>query len=311
MFCCASPPRRWSEPSGRGSRDKALHDLYFGEALYYAQQGHYFEALERLDAELGQHRALDEPELDTLHYHLHDAEFSVGDFELNYRMHHRAGRAIKAVLEGAVDEHVRNEAAYRLARIHFQKGQLDDALAALERIQGQVPEAIRDDVEFLRANVYLGLGRPDDAVKVLRRLQGAASLKGFAAYNLGIALLDAGHEQEAIEQLDRRGRCSGGGEPVLAIRDKSNMVLGTDAGRVGPVRAREAILRPRASRRAVLEPGVARAGLGRGVGEHYERAVVPWGILAARETTDCAVQEAKLAVPFAYGKLERATAAPR
>ena len=31
------------------------------------------------------------------------------------------GRAIKAVLEGAVDEEVRNDAAYRLARIHFQK----------------------------------------------------------------------------------------------------------------------------------------------------------------------------------------------
>jgi hypothetical protein len=31
-----------------------LRDLYFGEALYHAHQGQYFEALERLDAELGQ-----------------------------------------------------------------------------------------------------------------------------------------------------------------------------------------------------------------------------------------------------------------
>ena len=64
-------------------------DWYFGEALYYAQQGHYFEALERLDAELGQHRAIDEPALDSLYRSLHEAEFSVGDFELNYRMHLR------------------------------------------------------------------------------------------------------------------------------------------------------------------------------------------------------------------------------
>src|SRR4030095_16341684 len=132
-----------------------LKDLYFGEALFHATQGQYFDALQRLDTEVAMYRGLDQPELDTLHYHINDAEFSVGDFELNYRMHHRAGRAIKAVLEGAVDEAVRNEAAFRLARIHFQKGQLDDALHALDRIQGTVPTDIKDDIEFLRANVLM------------------------------------------------------------------------------------------------------------------------------------------------------------
>src|SRR5215475_4955620 len=111
-----------------------LTDLFFGEALYHAYQGQFFDALQRLDTELAMYHGLDEPGLDTLHYHINDAEFSVGDFELNYRMHQRAGRAIKAVLEGAVDEAVRNEAAFRLARIHFQKDQLDDALQALARI---------------------------------------------------------------------------------------------------------------------------------------------------------------------------------
>ena len=131
----------WDLRSGRPS-GADLTDLYFGEALYHAYQGRYFDALQRLDTELAQYHGLDEPGLDTLHYHINDAEFSVGDFELNYRMHHRAGRAIKAVLEGAVDEAVRNEAAFRLARIHFQKDQLDDALHALARIEGTVPEEI-------------------------------------------------------------------------------------------------------------------------------------------------------------------------
>src|SRR6185295_3412359 len=166
-----------------------LRDLYFGEALYQANQGRYFEALERLDAELALHNGIDEPQRDSLQFHIGEAEFSVGDFELYYRMHLRAGRAIKAVLEGAVDESVRNEAAYRLARIHFQKDQAADALQALDCITGKVPVAIRDDVEFLRANVYLALGRPADAAGVLKRLQGAQSLTGFAAYNLGIAML--------------------------------------------------------------------------------------------------------------------------
>src|SRR5437867_3279585 len=52
-----------------------LRDLYFGEALYHAYQGQYFEALQRLDTELAQYHGLDEPRLDTLHYHINDAEF--------------------------------------------------------------------------------------------------------------------------------------------------------------------------------------------------------------------------------------------
>src|SRR5690348_874649 len=155
-----------------------VKDLFFGEALYHAYQGQYFEAIQRLDTELAQYHGLDDPKLDTLHYHINDAEFSVGDFELDYRMHHRAGRAIKRVLEGAVDESVRNEAAFRLARIHFQKDQLDDALEALGRIQGTVPENIKDDVEFLRANIYMATGRSSEAVEVLSNLQKDENLAG-------------------------------------------------------------------------------------------------------------------------------------
>src|SRR5919108_1936434 len=206
---------------------QGARDWYFGEALYYAQQGHFFEALERLDAELGQHRAVDEPALDSLYRNLREAEFSVGDFELNYRMHHRAGRAITAVLEGAVDEAVRNEAAFRLARIQFQKGQFDDALHALERIQGTVPPQIKDDVEFLRANIYMATGRPSEAVKVLAQLRSGESLAGFVSYNLGIALLQDGRQQEAIEHLDKAGQLTTADPAALAIRDKSNLVLGT------------------------------------------------------------------------------------
>ena len=302
-FCLAAPSPA-GPFSGRDSEAEAQRDLYFGEALYYARQGHFFEALERLDAELGQHRALDEPELDSLYRHLRRAEFSVGDFELNYRMHHRAGRAITAVLEGAVDEAIRNDAAYRLARIHFQKGQLDDALHALERIEGRVPEQIGDEVEFLRANIYLGLERPADAVAALRRLQGAKSLSGFAAYNLGIALLEDGRLEDALEQLGRAGQVDTADAPVLAIRDKSNFVLGTllveqgqyDSAKGSFDRVR---LEGPFSNAALLASGWAAAA-----GEDFERAVVPWNLLAQREATDAAVQEAKLALAYAYGELD-------
>jgi tetratricopeptide (TPR) repeat protein len=280
-----------------------LKDLYFGEAVYYAHQGQYLEALERLDAELGQHRDLDEPQLDTLQFHVGEAEFSVGDFELNYRMHHRAGRAIKAVLEGNVDEAVRNEAAFRLARIHFQKDQLEEALHALDRIQGRVPEAIKDEVEFLRANVYLASGRPADAVSVLQRLQGADGLTGFAEYNLGIALLQDQRADAALEQLDKAGKIQPPTDAAKAIKDKSNLILGDllfesnrfDRAQLSFDRVR---LEGPFSNQALLRSGWAAMSA-----EQYDRAIVPWSLLIERDVTDGAVQEAMLALPYAYGKL--------
>jgi len=281
-----------------------LRDLYFGEALYQAYQGQYFDALERLDAELAQHRHLDEPELDSLQHHIRQADFSVGDFELRYRMHLRAGRAIRAVLEADVDQPVKNEAAFRLARIEFQKGQSEDALHALERIHGTVPEGIKDDIEFLRANVYLALGRPADAVEVLRRLQGTESLKGFAAYNLGIALLQADHTPDALRQLDKAGQIESRELSTAAIRDKSNMVLGSimlqsaDYGHAQQAFDRVRLEGPY-SNRALLSTGWAEVSA-----HDYEKALVPWGMLIGRDATDAAVQEAKLALPFAYSRLQ-------
>lgn len=294
LACLAASPCRGDE----------LKDLYFGEALYYAHQGHFFEALEHLDSEVKQHQDLDEPELGSLHYHINDAEFSLGDFELRYRMHHRAGRAIRAVLEGSVEEVVRNDAAFRLARIHFQKNQLDDALRALDRIDGKIPARIRDDIEFLRANVYLAQERPVDAIGILKGLQGSDSFGAFAAYNLGIALLQDGQQQAAFEQLDRAGLWDTSVADELAIRDKSNLVLGTILLEAGEYeRAKPLLNRVRLdgpfSNQALLSSGWANAST-----ENYKRAVVPWSILAKREVTDSATHEAMLALPYAFGKLD-------
>ena len=290
--------------AARPSMADDLRDLYFGEALYQAYQGQYFDALERLDAELAQHHRLDEPERDSLQYHIKQADFSVGDFELRYRMHLRAGRAIKAVLDADVDQTVKNEAAYRLARIEFQKDQPEDALHALERIQGTVPDNIKDDIEFLRANVYLALGRPADAADVLKRLQSAQSLKGFAAYNLGIALLQSGHALEGQRQLDKAGQIDSRETATAAIRDKSNMVLGNLMLRSEDYpHAQLAFDRVRLegpySNRALLSTGWAEVSA-----HDYQKALVPWGMLIGRDPTDAAVQEAKLALPFAYSKLQ-------
>ncbi len=282
---------------------KDLKDLYFGEALYSAYQEDWFAAIARLDSELWQYRGLDEPELDSLYDHVDQAEFAVGDFELAYRMHNRAGRAITAVIEGNVEEAVRNEAIFRLARIYFQKDQPENAQLAIERIQGTVPARIRADLAFLRAQIALADGRNGEAVRLLQELQGEKSLEGFSSYNLGIAQLRNGNEKDGRASLDRTGQLNSALPATLAIKDKSNLVLGYKLLEEQKAEGAKQVLdRVRLegpfSNRALLGSGWADAAAG-----NYERALVPWSLLASREITDPAVQEALLAVPYAYGKL--------
>ncbi|MBW2451852.1 MAG: hypothetical protein JRF07_05795 [Deltaproteobacteria bacterium] len=283
----------------------ALQDLYFGETLFYAFKGDWFDAIARLDTELGQFHRLDQPELDSLFAYLDEAEFAVGDFELAYRMHQRAGRAIKQVINGEVPSSVRNGALYRLARIYFQKDQPVNALHALQQIDGEVPEAIQDDLAFLQAQVALATGRNTDAVQILQGLQEVESLNGFASYNLGIALIRDGREREGREFLDRTGLLADTTPASLAIKDKANLVLGYKLlEQDQPDAAQQVLERVRLtgvfSNRALLGWGWADAAQGR-----FARSLVPWSLLVERDVTDVAVQEAMLALPFAYGKLNR------
>ena len=285
------------------SAPKKLKDLHFGEALYYAFQDDWFGAIARLDTELMQHYGVDEPERDTLHYHVNQAEFDVGDFELAYRMHQRAGRAITAVIEGNVEEPVRNEAIFRLARIYFQKDQPVNALYAVERISGAVPPEIRDDLDFLRAQILMANGRFADAARILRDLQNAKSLQGFASYNLGIALIKDGKELEGRQYLDRTGQITSNDELTLSIKDKANLVLGSKLLQEKNFEGAKLVfdrvrLNGPFSDRALLGSGWADALQGR-----FERALVPWSTVVTREVTDASVQEAMLAVPYSYGKL--------
>ncbi|HET6365229.1 MAG TPA: hypothetical protein VFG02_09275, partial [Nitrospirota bacterium] len=239
----------------------------------------------------------------TLHYHINQAKFDVGDFELFYRMHQSAGRAIKAVIDGNVDESVRNEAIYRLARIYFQKDLPEDAQKAVDRIKGAVPGEISDDLAFLRAQIFMANGRFAEAAQILKDSQNVKSLEGFSTYNLGIALIKDGKELEGRRYLDRAGQINSSDAVTLAIRDKSNLVLGEKLLTEQNFEAAKDML----DRVSLIGPFSNEALLGSGWADasrdRFDSALVPWTILSERAVTDKATQEAMLAVPYSYAKL--------
>ncbi|WGL16329.1 tetratricopeptide repeat protein [Microbulbifer bruguierae] len=304
---CAVPAAAKTSVDPTALHTEELRDLFFGEALFNAHQDKYLDAIAGLDTELKQFRLLDDPELDPFSLHFGQAEFAVGDLELSYRMHREAGRAMEAVINGDVPQPIKNEAAYRLAKIHYHKQQPANALHALELIEGRVPERVRADEQFLRARVYMQLGRFEEAVALLKELKGdtkAESLAGFVEYNLGIALLKLGEIEKGVVELDSLGRNAGRSEATAALQDKTNLLLGYQLMEAQEYqRARTYFDRVQLSgpfsNQALLGAGWVEANAGR-----YDRALVPWRLLSQRQNTNAAVQEAMLAVPYAYGKLD-------
>ena len=276
-------------------------DLSFDETLYYAYQGKWFDALEQLNTELYARGTV--AERDSFWYRAVDENFRVGDLEMNYRLDHRADRIILATLDEAPDEPFHDHAAYRLARLHFRKGQQHEALRALDQISDELPDELRDGVAFLRASIYLALEWSDPAIPVLEELLRSKEYGAFAAYNLGIAYLQGDLTQSAHDQLDRAGRMKSKDEAGAAIRDKANLVLGALFLEDGQQRRALVYLnRVRLdgpfSNRALLSAGWANMSTGQA-----EKAIVSWDTLAKRDPTDGAVQEAMLALPYAYSQL--------
>ena len=289
--------------SAKADAEQPSKDIFFSEALFYAYQNEYFKAIVKLNTELGQYYLQDEPELDPFHYQIGQAEFSIGDLELSYRMHQRAGHAIKAVLEGNVSEPVRNRAAYRLAKIYYNKNQYLNALHVLQKMTDDVPADIVVNEKLLRAQVYISTGKFSEAIKLLKEIEDEPEAKGFASYNLAIALIQNNEEKEGLAQLDKLGRSYSDDSVVQALQDKANLTLGYRLLEAGaPLEAKKYLQRVRLqgpfSNRALLGLGWVSVSLGR-----FDRALVPWKILHQRNETNELVQESMLAVPYAYSKL--------
>ncbi len=299
-----------------------VHDLYFGEVLYDAYQNNYFKAISKLDNELEQYSEVDEKKLDPLHSNIGQAEFLVGDLALQYRMNQRAGKAIQAVLGDGVDQATRNRAALKLAQLFFKKGEPQKVIYALDLISDKVhksryetlfsfdllrrkpPQTLKKEAAYLRALAYINTGKNKPAIKILQSLKHEKLFQGFDLYNLGIAQIQAGKLNQGEQTFDELGKLDVSDPELLALRDKANLKLAEHYVKQGKaVLAEKYFRRVRLqgpySNKALLGAGWVAASQGR-----FDRALVPWTLLHQRSEYDSSVQEAMMAVPYAYGKLK-------
>src|SRR5580698_5445416 len=272
-----------------------VQDLQYGDVLFHYYQQDDFEALTRLLAY--QH-------WNQLPHHDLDSQLLLGGLYLSLGLYNEAGERFSKLLTPNVPQGVRNRAWFYLGQIWYARGYLDKAVDALRQVQGQLPAQQEAQKVHLLANALLRQGKYDESIALLKAFKGPPDWLAFAQFNLGVALVRQQRMPEADTYLTEVGTLVSRQEELLALRDRANLALGfaylqanqPDKARVPLERVR---LNGAYSNRALLGLGWADAALG-----DYQAALSPWSELRHRSLLDSAVQEAYLAVPYAYGKLQ-------
>jgi hypothetical protein len=275
-----------------------VKDLHWGEVLFYFYQDEHLPALTRLGA--AQH-------FGRLGPHHVEAELLKGGLYLSLGQHAEAGRIFRALLDGNVPLDVRNRAWFYLAKVWYQRNYLQQAADALASIHGALPNDLEPQRRLLQAQVLMHLERYDEAIRELERWQpvsGADVWSAYARFNVGVALMRQERAAEAARLLDAVGAVEPASEELAALRDKANLALGfawLKADR--PAEAKAVLQRVRLqgpySNKALLGAGWADSAQ-----QRHTRALAPWLELRRRNVLDAAVQEAYLAVPYAYAQLD-------
>jgi lipopolysaccharide biosynthesis regulator YciM len=274
-----------------------VRDLHFGDALFYYYQGQDFEAITRLQAYRQWTR---------MPHHDAEVDLLLGGLYLSLGLHNEAGERFETLLTQSVPEGVRNRAWFYLGKIWYARGYLDRAERAIKEVQGRLTPDLEAERMHLLSNILMRQQRFDEAIALLNSWKGRKDQSdwlAYAQYNLGVALVRKGLVSEADPFLSSVGTLTSGRRELRSLRDRANLALGyAYLQNNQPQLAKPVLQRVRLdgpfSNKALLGVGWADAAAGQ-----FQEALTPWMELRDRNLLDSAVQEAYLAIPYAFAKL--------
>ena len=275
-------------------KPQQVQDLHYGEVLFHFYQEDYFSAITRLMMAQQQ---------DLLEHHRDESELLLGGLQLSYGMLDQAESRFDRLLDKQTDAELRNRVWYYLTKISYQRGRHQKAYDRLQEIDQPRDKTMRAELAVLGANINMALGNNSQAAEGLKKTRAPDGWEEYLRINRGIALLRAGDIEQGRKTLDKLGKQNADTEELRALRDRANLGLGYEMLRAGDAEAaRKYLNRVRLQgpfeQAALLGAGWADAELG-----DYEQALTPWLELLKQTDYAAPVQEAHLAVPYAFAKL--------
>lgn len=274
----------------------SAQDLQYGEVLYHYYQEDWFNSIVRTHIAQTQER---------LPNHGEEAELLLGGLDLNYGLRNAADNIFQRLLtEETTDEVTRNRAWYYLAKISYQRGDINRALRSIGQVQGDMSKGTRMESAQLASLVLLQMGAHDQAIEVLQSAKNDKVWSPYLAYNLGVAQIRSARQADGFDYLDKIGDINAKSDEYRLLRDKANLALGYSLLKEGETEASRAALNRVRLQGPLSSKALLGAGWADAESEEFGRALVPWLELSKRDPTDPAVQEALLAVPYAMTKMK-------
>ena len=298
-LAAALVPAAWAaKPEVDKLSPTVVRDLHFGDALFYYYQGRDFESITRLMAYQQWGR---------MPHHEAETNLLLGGLYLSLGLHNEAGERFETLLTQSVPEGVRNRAWFYLGKVWYARGYLDRAERAISEVRGRLTPDLEAERLHLLSNILMRQQRFDEAIALLNTWKGRQDQSdwlAYAQYNLGVALVRKGLVTEADPFLTAVGTVESGRRELRSLRDRANLALGyAYLQNNQPALAKPVLERVRLdgpfSNKALLGVGWADAAEGQ-----FQAALTPWMELRERNLLDSAVQEAYLAIPYAFAKLD-------
>lgn len=283
-------------PAGSGAMAaETVQSLRYGVSLYHLYQGDYFQSLTELM--VGQARQ-------ELGPHTENAELLRGGISLSYGMDREAERVFTTLLSEPREGVDRGRAWFYLAKLAWQRSDMQRAGRALEKFEEVEAEYLEEEALYLRAQVALALGDREAALEAADELDDDSPWRFYFDYNMGAALAANGEWDEATKYF-RRLDDAEDSEELKSLRDRAFAASGYAQMAAGQFEeAGEDFVRVR-----LTSPVSDRALLGYGWAsletEQYMAALSPWETLSQRPPVSQSVRESLLAIPYTYEQLGR------
>jgi hypothetical protein len=273
---------------------RPVQDPHYGDVLFHFYQENYFTSVTTLMAS---------QQFNRVPQHADEAELLRGGMLLSYGMHREAGDIFAKLLDQGAAPAVRDRAWFYLAKIRYQRGLNAEAEDAINRVENKLPPDLDAERGLLKANLLMARSDFAGAAEVLSAMKDNPAAGPYVRFNLGVALIRNGDTQGGSELLDALGQAPAPNEELRSLRDKANVALGYAALHDDRAEAASNVLQRvrlngMQSNKALLGFGWAADAL-----KQPRQALVPWTELSQRDSSDAAVLEARIAVPYAYSEL--------
>ncbi|WP_196138306.1 lipopolysaccharide assembly protein LapB [Aliikangiella sp. G2MR2-5] len=273
-----------------------IEDLAYGHILFEYYRGNTIEALNAI---------LVAQKRNQLANHKQSAKLLSGVIYLDLGMLDHAQSIFNELLsEEELKSTLLAKIEFYLAKVHYRQADYAQAEFRLLRVMPSLKRSLKDEALIMLANIAVYKNEKSKAEEFLSQVEADSELLAYSRYNLGILFLRETNLEKALPFLERVNLEFTDDRVVNSLQDKAFTALGFFMLSSKEYdKARSYLQRVRLS-----SPSANKALLAMGwsyLESHSpKRALSHWLALRERDIRDLAVQEALVAIPYAYQKLD-------